>query len=117
MRFLPLLLLPFLTTPAAFAARTGPGTQLEVIRETSTSARVIVRNPGETRGRFTIGAYDPETGVELPAAISPRSFTLSRQRSRKVRFSRLPNQPLLLCATVEVSPTLDLRSCVLSEPR
>ena len=110
MRFLPLLLLPFLATPA-FAKRTGPGTQVEAVRIGSNSARVIVRNPGEMRGKFTVGAFTPD-GVEVPAVISPRSFSLAPSRSRKVRFTQLPNQDLLLCATVEVSPSLDLRSCL-----
>lgn len=112
MRFLPLLLLPFLASPA-FAKRSGPGTQLEVVRLNSTTARVIVRNPGGMRGNFTVGAYDLD-GKEIPVAVTPRSFSLAPRRNRKVRFSQLPNRDLLLCATVEVSPSLDLRSCVFS---
>lgn len=114
MRFLPLLLLPFIATPA-FAKRIGPGTQVEAVRIGANSARVIVRNPGEMRGKFTVGAYTPE-GVQVPAVITPRSFSLTPSRSRKVRFSKLPNQDLLLCATVEVSPSLDLRSCLYFHP-
>ena len=116
MRFLPLLLLPFLATPA-FAARFGPGTQVEAVRINSTSARILVRNPGGMRGKFTVGAYDVTTGEQVPAVVSPSSFSLAPRRSRKVRFTQLPNQDLLLCATVEVSPALDLRSCVFSEQR
>ena len=117
MRFLPLLLLPFLTAPAALAARVGPGTQVEAVRISSTSARILVRNPGGMRGNFTVGAYDATTGEQVPAVSSPSTFSLAPARSRKVRFSQLPNQDLLLCATVEVSPALDLRSCVFSEQR
>ena len=112
MRFLPLLLLPFLTTPA-IAGRLGPGTQLGIDRINSNSARLVVTNSGGMRGKFTMGAFDASTGESVPVGIGPRSnFSLSANRSRKVRFTNLPQQPLLLCATVEASPSLDLRSCV-----
>ena len=114
MRFLPLLLLPFLATPALARGGVGPGTSLSILRSHSSRATVEVANPGKRRARFFVGAYTLE-GEEIEGVkVTPEFFSLSPNRARRVRIHNLPNQQLLLCSTVEVSASLHLRSCVQS---
>lgn len=114
MRFLPLLLLPFLATQA-MAGRVGPGTSLSILRSHSNRALVEVANPGKRRARFFVGAYTMEGEKIESVKVSPEYFSLSGNRDRKVRIHNLPNEKVLLCSTVEVSASLHLRSCVPSQ--
>jgi len=117
MRILPLLLLPFLATPVQ-AKRIGPGVQMEVDATSNDAVRVVVRNSGDSRGRYQLEIIDPVTRqVISEGTVKPNTLNLSPNRGRKVRFLNLPNRELLLCASVNVSPSLDLRSCVRYLPR
>ena len=102
------LCLALLIAPAAHASRSGPGTRLVITNSYRNTAVVQVGNSGDRRGTYTVGAYT-ESGEEIDST----SVSLSPGRSRRIRFRNLPNTPVKLCSTVEVSPSLSLRSCAL----
>jgi len=111
MKVLPLLAL-LLTSAPAFAGPRGPGVKLEVLRSHGTRATVRVTNAGVRRASYHADAYDPQGRRLEQVRVSPPTFSLSRNRTREVRFHNLPPIPLYLCATAIVSPSLSLRSCV-----
>ena len=111
MKIFPLLALLLASTPA-FAGTKGPGVKLEVLHTHGARATVRVSNPGLRRAPYHVAAYDPQGLLLEEVRVSPSTFSLSRNRSREVRFQHLPPTPLYLCATATVSPSLSLRSCV-----
>ena len=102
------IFLSLLIAPAAQASRGGPGTRLAIANSYRNTAVVQVGNSGDRRGTYTVAAY-----TESGEVIDSTTVSLSPGRSRRIRFRNLPNTPVTLCSTVEVSPSLSLRSCAL----
>lgn len=96
---------------AAPALATGRGVAVVLERAPHRGNAVIeVRNPGNRRGQYTVEVLLPGGERATEVRASPSTFTLGRGRNRRVRISNIP-EGSLLCASVEASPTLRLRSC------
>ena len=110
-----LLLILLLLPSQVFAKRVGPGVRVEADNLNKKSARVILTNAGDKRGVFINTVVDPLTGENIPAKVFPARVVLAPGRDRKIRFTNLPNKTVYLCSTVDVTPALALRSCLLRE--
>lgn len=107
-------LLMLVPTPG-YARNKMPAIRIEEDNFNKRSARAILTNVGDARGTFNNLVIDAKTGEQLPVKVFPSRVSLASGRRRIVRFSNLPLKPVYICSTVEVSPSLDLRSCLLRE--
>lgn len=104
--FLPLLSLP------TFAAIRAPGVSVALLREIrGGKAMIEVKNSGSQRGKFLVEVLDKNGQVIDGYKASATTFSLSRDRSKKVRLSNLPPTTYALCASVSATSSLRLRSC------
>ena len=94
----------------ASPAMAAPGVSVSVDHHHAGRARIRVTNPGRSRGQYTIQAVD-KNGKELQLDAKPSTFSLGRNRTRKVRIFNLLPSTAYLCATTTASSSLSLQSC------